>query len=270
MNKNKLSILVGFAAAVSATATRADLIVTYAEDPGAVNSTVPDTQVLNWSGDSAFSSVGQYNNVNWSGVGTIDQVYLQAANQYGSATGAGYYPVQSNPIYGGSVGGANAVETSTLKLASPSAYFGLWWSAGDNYNTLSFYSGTKLEGSFTTSSLLDLLPSSYYGNPTAAFKGQDGGEPFAFINFYGTGGLTWTSVQLTDSYNTGFESDNWTSRVGPWGSDPKDVGPLPGVPVVDVVPTPEPANLVAGLAVSIVFAAGAWRARSRRLSTVKI
>jgi hypothetical protein len=205
-------------------------------------------------------------------VGTIDQVYLQAANQYGGATGTGFYPVQSNPIYGSSVGGANAVETTTLTPGNSSAYFGLWWSAGDAYNSLSFYSGNTLEATYTTASLLALLPSSYNGNPTSAFKGQDGGEAFAFINFYGLGGTTWTSVKLSDNYNTGFESDNWTSRGLAWGSDPNDVGPLPGVQVADdlvaPVPAPEPANVVAGLTVAMMFLGGAFQTRFRRSAAV--
>ena len=271
MNKNKLSAAAGLAAAVSAASAQADLIVTYAENPGAVYSSVPDTQVLNWSGDSAFNQAGQYNNVTWSGVGAINQVYLQGANQYGGATGTGFYPVQSNPAYGGSVGGAQAIGTSTLTLNTASSYFGLWWSAGDAYNKLSFYNGTTLVGSFTTQSLLDLLPSSYDGNPTTAFKGQDGGEPFAFINFYGTGGLAWTSIQLSDNNNTGFESDNWTTRILPWGSDPNDAGPLPGKPVADIpVAAPEPANLAAGLLVSTVFVGGVWCVRSRRRTAIQL
>ena len=274
MNTNKLSVMAGFATAVSAATAQADLIVTYAENPGAVNSSLSDTQVLNWSGDSAFTQTGVYNNVSWSGVGTINQVYLQSANQYGGATGKGFYPVQSNPKDGGAVGGSSAIETTTLTVSTPSSYFGFWWSAGDGYNKVTFLNGNSPIASFTTQSLLDVLPSTYDGNPTAAFHGKDGNEPFAFINFFGTKGLSWTSVQFTDTSSSGFESDNWTSRVDAWGKDPnvpsENGKPLPGVTLpagVVVVPAPEPANLLAGLAVSLVFISGAIRARTRRLNT---
>jgi len=65
--------------------------------------------------------------------------------------------------------------------------------------------------------------------------------------------------------SSGFASDNWTSRVVPCGADPGETGPVPGMQVSDVpaVAAPEPVNVMAGLGVELVFAAGVFQ-RSRR------
>ncbi len=49
----------------------------------------------------------------------------------------------------------------------------------------------------------------YYGNPNGAFLGQDGGEPFVFVNFYDKTG-TFDEVSFTETTGGGYESDNHT------------------------------------------------------------
>lgn len=177
-------------------------------------------------------------------MGTIDHVYVRSADQFGGANGS-QYPVQST-----SVGGALAIPTTTLSLNTASAYFGLWWSAGDANNVLQFYNGNTEVAKFTTGDLLNLLPSTYRGNPNAGtYHGDDSSEKFAFLNFYGLG-VDWTSVKFSNNGSSGFESDNWTSRVGAWGTEPGETGPLPGVEVLSITGTqvtvvPEPGTALA-------------------------
>jgi len=163
------------AAIVAVQPVHASLVVTYAEDAGAVNSTLQDTAVINFNA-LATHGAGAYTNLTWTDstlgtVGTIDQVYLQSANQYGGANNAtvsgksitphGYYPVASEPPHG--VGGSSAVTPITLTFDTKSAYFGMWWSAGDPGNILTFYQGNTQIAQYTTANLPGLLPKSYFG-----------------------------------------------------------------------------------------------------------
>ena len=249
--KSRILVLASLVTALAAAGqSQQSLTVTYIENPTVVNSSLKDTSVTDFSA-WAQNGAGAYKDLTWSGVGTIDEVYLQKANLYGGATGTGYYPVQSQAPSG--VGGPNAIDQTTLTLNKPSSYFGLWWSAGDPYNTLSFYSGNTLVATFDTKSILDSLPQSYFGNPTGTFKGQDGGEPFAFLNVYGKPGVTWNRVVFDNPGSSGFESDNWTVRSQAWGTLPGESGAAPGVHVATVtgsqialIAAPEPANVVAG------------------------
>ncbi len=228
----------------------ASLVVTYAEDPGAVRTTLSNTAVINFT-SLASHGAGSYSNVTWSDsslgtVGSIDQVYLQSADAYGGYNYPnGYYPVQSNPP--GGVGGGNAVPTTTLTFNTPSAYFGMWWSAGDQYNTLTFFNGNTQIAQYTTATLPGLLPHSYYGNP--ANWRADSSEPFAFLNFYGVG-AQFTKVVFSNPSSTGFESDNWTVRTQAYGSfSGEDPANLPGV-LISTINTggqsvPEPSSAMA-------------------------
>jgi hypothetical protein len=268
--KTKTALILALVSMVTAATALAEtapaLTVTYVENPGAVNSSLQGTSVTDFSA-WAKNGAGAYKNLSWTGVGTIDQVYLQKANLYGGATGSGYYAVDSASPSG--VGGVNAVSKSTLTLNTPSSYFGLWWSAGDPYNTLSFYSGNTLIASFDTKSVLNALPKSYFGNPTSTFSGQDKGEPFAFLNVYGKPGVTWDKVVFSNAGTSGFESDNWTVRQQAWGTLAGESGAAPGVAVATVsgtsltlVTTPEPAHVVGVFTAGILAVAVARKKRS--------
>jgi hypothetical protein len=119
-----------------------------------------------------------------------------AANAFGGAFGTHYYAV-----------GAQSGQTSaTLTLTGPEHYFGMWWSAGDAQNQLSFYDGGTLLGSFNVANLLALnLSPGYFGNPN---NGQDTGEPFVYLDFTTTGSDAITKVVFNNSLATGFEMDN--------------------------------------------------------------
>ena len=219
----KKSIIIASLALVSSYTAKAQIIVsdsisTTAESVGVFNSTLSGTSVENFSGMSA----GLYKNVSWAGVGTINQVSLINDNQYGGVPGTSTYPVQSSSV-------GNGVKSTTISLNHESSYFGLYWSAGDAANTLSFYNGSTLVGQFTTKSLMDKLPSGYNGNPNPANLGQDKNEPFGFVNFSGLNGTSWDQIVLGNAASSGFESDNWTTRVNGW--DPVVDGALPGTAV---------------------------------------
>lgn len=203
----------------SISSANASVMVTYAEAPNDVNSTLSGTQVFDFNN----MAVGRSTNVTWSGVGTFDQLYILNADTYGGATDATHpygsrYSVQ---------GAGTSVSTTTLTLNTDSSYFGMWWSAGDSKNVLDFYNGDTLVSEFTTANLLSVLPLDYLGNPRN--RSLDSGEPFAFINFLGDQNTAWDRIVLRNNGSSGFESDNYTSRVQAW--NPLTDGALPGVPV---------------------------------------
>jgi len=212
------------ASAILSTAQAANsIVVTYAESPKQETSTLSGTQVYN------FNSVplGLDTNVQWNGVGSFDQLYIMRPDQYGGATDATHpngtdYSVQ---------GVGTPVHSTTLTLSTNSGYFGMWWSAGDAANVLDFYNGTKLVGEFTTANLLTKLGTAYNGNPRNT--SLDSSEPFAFINFYGDAQTTWNKIVLRNSGTSGFESDNYTTRVSTY-NPATDGATLPGIAVARV------------------------------------
>jgi hypothetical protein len=230
--------LLGAVAGVAAISARAqyNMVMTAAENPGATNSSLADTTVETFNEfNLGGKQVADFTNAVTS-IGTYDLLTVRTANEYGGAAGPSYpdgsqYAVTSTSS---SLGG---IPTTTLTLNQQSAYFGLWWSAGDAQNFLNFYNGSTLVASFSTQTLMDMLPRAYYGNPTpGSLHGQDAGEPFGFINFYGVGGTTFNKVVFSDPSGSGFENDNNTVRAAAFGSDTNDVGTtLPGVPVEEVI-----------------------------------
>ncbi|MBK8092258.1 MAG: hypothetical protein IPK32_09875 [Verrucomicrobiaceae bacterium] len=203
-------------------ASRAGMIISYAEDPNTYVSTLSGTQVFD------FNSIttGKSTNVNWSGVGTFDQLYVKNADAYGGAADA----LNPNGTRYSVQGAGSGVLSSTLNLSNQSAYFGLWWSAGDAKNVLEFYNGSTLVGRFVTSTLMDPLPSTYDGNPRN--RTINSHEPYGFINFFADENTTWDRIVFTNNGTSGFESDNYTTRVAAW--NPLTDGALPGVPVAVV------------------------------------
>ena len=199
----RTALSLGFVSLTLAVGHAESIMVTTAEGPTSFNTTLGNVNVENFSGMSS----GTYKNINWTGVGTIDRVSLVPNNQYGGTPTSKAYPVQSTSA------GLGGVSSTTISLSTPSSYFGMFWSAGDASNNLSFYNGKNLVASFSTQSLMGTLPSSYYGNPNPANLGQDRGEPFGFINFIGGAGTSWDKVVLSNPSGSGFESQSWTSRA---------------------------------------------------------
>jgi hypothetical protein len=124
---------------------------------------------------------------------------LVPANAYGGAGGSQYITT------------AGTASSYTLTLSKSVNYFGLWFSALDAGNSLSFYNGSTLVESFTPSdyaSLVGACPSAanpFCGNPN---NGLDPTEQFAYLNFYDSNG-TFNTIVFNQNLSGGqFESDN--------------------------------------------------------------
>ncbi len=220
--RSKTSILVTALALAFAGALQAGTIVTIAENPNAYNSTLLNTSVY------TFDSLnpGHHRKVGWEGVGTFDQLYVLNANQYGGAPTDAFPKGSPYSVQG--VG--SPVKQTVLTLDKPSSYFGIYWSAGDMANKMSFFDGGKLVAEFTTANLMNMLPRDYYGNPLN--RRLNPGEPYGFINFYADSSTKWDRIIFSNAGSSGFESDNYTSRVQAWSA--KTDGAIDGRPVVMV------------------------------------
>jgi hypothetical protein len=228
-------------------------ITVTAENPGAQNTTVPG--VATYTFDSL--STGLHSNVtaNFGSVtGTYNQVYILAANGAGGANSTAYPEcAYASPI---------SLPTYTLTLSSPVNYIGFWWSAGDSSNRVDFYLGGALIGSFSTATAMSALPSTYYGNPNnGAFTSQ----PFAYLNFSGTGGTTFDKVvfSVVSDPVAGFETDNHSIAVNATATGGLPIGTIP-----TVTPASVPALSswgAAGLAALLAAAAFVLLRRTRRV-----
>lgn len=160
---------------------------------------VQNTTLAAMSGVETFDSVSGYTSpyvTSFGGSsysGSFDAVLPSDTNVYGGAGGTGrYITVQGVTI---------------LDVTGPNVdYFGLWASALDGGNAVSFYKGGALVD--TISLVSQPLDSSYSGNPNTAYLGQNTGEKYAFFNFVVVGG--YDQVRIVQNNGGGFELDNVT------------------------------------------------------------
>ena len=140
--------------------------------------------------------------------GSSNGIQINTADQYGGSGGNSNYIVAfPNTPYS---------LTLTSNVKGGVNYFGYWLSALDPGNTVTFYGngGQKLF-TFNPQDVITAInkmpnPSLYYGNPNGAFNGQDGGEPFVFVNFFDKNG-TFSKIEFSEvNYGGGYESDNHT------------------------------------------------------------
>lgn len=205
----------------------ASLVVTYASTAGVQTTTALNANTYTFDSLTA----GLNNNVTWTGIGSFNSVWAQAADQYGGAGGTGKYAVV------GAEAQSASLLSSTLTLTTPESYVGVWISALDAQNQLTLYSGTTELASFNVGILQTAIgPCSgsnpYCGNPNNLT--EDAGEPFAYLNFFGTQGTTITSIVFSNAnYSTGFEYDNVSVSTSP--------GPVTGILLTTY--TPEPASI---------------------------
>lgn len=186
-----------------------------------------------------------------------------------NGTYSGSYAILSPDLYGGAGGTGFFISTAvngapgsyTLKLDQQVDYFGLWFSALDNGNQLSFFntavSTTTAVFTFTPSMYSGLAgacpdhTNPYCGNPNSNFLDQDPGEQFAYLNFYDTG--TFNEIVFTEDPTVGqFESDNQAVAQ----NDTTITGTI-------LTPTPEPSSLVL-LGSGVLAAAGMVRRKVMR------
>ncbi|KPF78575.1 hypothetical protein IP88_03260 [alpha proteobacterium AAP81b] len=235
-----------FASAAGAVVIPAFQVSYESEAPGIQSSTSTFSAV----GVETFSSRTPNNDVyqtfatDFGGSGVFSGTYTNAeirdADQYGGAGGSGPYAVAF------SSSGYSLDLTTTLPRGVN--YFGYWLSALDGGNHVSFYSGNRLLFTFNPQDVRNAVnatanPGAYFGNPNAAFTGQNTGEPYLFLNFY-SNLRPFTRVVFTQTQGGGYESDNHT--VGRFLTQSGTLIPLTGSTVGEV---PEPASwmmLIAG------------------------
>jgi hypothetical protein len=184
----------------SVPSAQAGLVMTV-DAPGVQSSTVAGVT------NESFNSfgTGQYSTLQ-TAVGTLStsgSLAIVPADIYGGAGGTGNYFA-----LGAQSGSADPV---TLTFRGPESYFGIWWSAADANNTVTFYSGSSALMTYNSASAFGFATpgDAYYGNPNNM---GDTGEPFAYLNFNVTDGSTFTSVVFSNNgmTGTGFEADNFS------------------------------------------------------------
>ena len=109
--------------------------------------------------------------------------------------------------------------THSITMDQPQKYFGLWWSAGDSSNILTFLKDGEVMATFNTQDVMNKIAelpngSNYYCNPTTQFNGLVCTETYAFLNFFFEGNEDYDEIRLQAANSIGnFESDNHTFSV---------------------------------------------------------
>lgn len=207
-----MKFLLGAAtAALFAIPAVAGVTVTY-EDAGVQNSTAGFDFVGVETFEGVATGSGQSFGTTFGGSaisGTYSNVQIDSANQFGSAGGTGNHAVTF----------AGVGYDLSLSTARPEGinYFGYWLSALDRGNKLEFFRDGALVYSFTPDAVdaaVGACPNgsnAFCGNPTLPFLGQNGSEPYVFVNVYFTGGTTIDMVRFFEAPSVGgYESDNHT------------------------------------------------------------
>ena len=225
-----LHALVSMGALLGAAGVQAQSLQVLLSPPKQQNTTVAGA-VVETFGTGATTSIANTTG-NWAiGAFTAPTGSYTVADQYGGAGGVDrYLRVQTGPI--------------TVNVTPGYQYVGFWWSAGDASNAITFYDnqGNQLIR-FTTADVMALLntgvapatvptvgggthlKAGYYGNPNPGFLGQNGAEPYAYINLLlNNTASTFGKIEIEGS---NFELDNLAIA--------HPAGPVPGtwVPVKD-------------------------------------
>ena len=216
------TLIVGGASGVAQNATAATFAVSFEGEAAGVQNTTATfstegvetfnklpTQTYPQSITTDFGTSGTGSTINGTyAAGSSKGIQINSADQYGGAGGNSNYIVAfENTPYS---------LTLTSDISGGVNYFGFWLSALDAGNFVTFYGagGQKLF-TFNPQDVINAVkssanPSLYYGNPNSAFQGQDGGEPFIFVNFFDTTG-SFSKISFSEINNGGgYESDNHT------------------------------------------------------------
>ena len=205
-----MRVLLGLAAAsLLAAPASAGWFVNY-EAAGVQNTTAGFTTkgVEDFSGQTAGLPAAFETDFGTAGaiVATYSGGRIDTANQYGSAGGTGNHIVTFSNL-------EPITIDFTTTLPEGLTYFGYWLSALNAGNQLQFYNGATLLATINpgdVSGHTGSCPNSYCGNPNPPFLGQNGGEPYAFLNIYFTGGDNYNKIVITQTAGGGYESDNHT------------------------------------------------------------
>ena len=195
-------LIVSAAAAALLAGSASALTLVTVEAAGAVNSTIAPAQsaIEDFDAQPTGGSVVPVNTTFASiGVGsTFTSTQILAADQYTGAAGVG------NGVAVRATGDLDIVFTGRTL-----SYFGVWASALDGANTVSFYKQGGLVDSINLTAYA--LSNAYLGNPSGPFAGQNGTEKYAFFNFTVIGG--YDRAVLSQNGGGGFELDNITIGV---------------------------------------------------------
>lgn len=200
-----------------------------------------------------------------------------------SATGKGFAvltPTGANAAWGGAspsgepqakqtqyaaIGAQSSQTLLQLQLEGKQNYFGMYWSAGDAANQLTFYLGQTIVAAYSTRDVVAFVSglAGYYGNPN---NGANRGEPYAYLNFYATEGDVFDRIVFTNAgTGSGFEMDNHSVLLRDEAGEDGDGG-LSGTVVpqspTSTTPVPEPASWT--LATLAIVGVGLWTRSSRR------
>jgi hypothetical protein len=140
--------------------------------------------------------------------GTYRGATIAPADQFGGAGGTGNYV----DALANTAGYTISLTTSGVPGVN---YFGYWLSALDAGNQIVFKRAGTTVGSYSPSDLMSALgacsgSNPYCGNPTTNFRGQDGTEPFAFVNFVDVSGF-FDEIDVYENPSVGnYETDNHT------------------------------------------------------------
>jgi len=257
------ALAAAFGAAAAATATPFD--VRYESEAAGLQNT---TATFTVGGVERFETpslgTGEAFATDFGTAGKINGVYtnvqINSVDQYGGAGGTGQYAVSFER------NGSYSLDLATT-IRGGVNYFGFWLSALDAGNQVAFFSKGRKLFTFSPSDVIAAVnshpnPAAYYGNPNAAFAGQDRGEPFIFLNFFSKDRPFDKVVFSEKNSGGGYESDNHT--VGHFLTEGTGTG-VPLSPASFPGAVPEPATwamMVAG------FALVGATVRRRRMTVV--
>jgi len=173
-------IAIAFGLALAASVSQAGIIQTV-EDPGVYTTLLAGATTVNFNNGTC----GAYTSCTGNGIlitGSASGLY---ASPYGISD-----RYLSVPYYSSS---------GSVALTTPGSYnyFGLYWGSLDTYNSISFYAGATLVGSYDGAYIYPLL----------ANGGQSSWASNRYVNFLFTDGDVFNRIVLT-STNYAFESDN--------------------------------------------------------------
>lgn len=231
----KVLAALAFAAPVM---THAATVTVTIEDPGVQEA---DLAGIGATGSAVetfdTATLGSFSNYS-SALGTYSAGEVKNANRFGGADETQFLFSQNSP-------------GSTLTLTTAATYFGFWWSAGSVNNQVDLMAGGASLFSFDTDDVLNFLAnnasnaSAYNGNPNPGFQGQNGNQPYVFVNMFSD--MAFDAVVFS---GPNFESDNHTIATSFTDTTGTDINPVP-------VPASLPL-LLASLGVT------GWVARRRR------
>jgi hypothetical protein len=127
----------------------------------------------------------------WSGNGAV----VSGSTGYNAAP-YGVYSADATKYVTVPHAGGTGSYTYTATLGANYNYFGIWWGSVDDYNTLSFYDGTKLVDSFTGSQAI---------SPSVANGNQKAPSTNLYVNFLNLPNFD-RFVMISTNY--AFEADN--------------------------------------------------------------